>query len=56
MFQGGGKHGTVFMNPTVDLGTVLWATLFLIVCGVLAGLVPALKATRVRPIEAMRAE
>lgn len=56
MFRGGDQRNTVFMNPTVDLGTVLWATLFLIVCGVLAGLVPALKATRVRPIEAMRAE
>lgn len=56
MFRDGGQGNRVFMDPTVDLGTVLWATLFLIVCGVLAGLVPALKATRVRPIEAMRAE
>lgn len=47
---------TVFLNPTVDLGTVIGATLFLIGCGVVAGLIPALKATRVRPIEAMRAE
>ena len=45
-----------FANPTVDLGTVIGATVFLIGCGVVAGLIPALKATRVRPIEAMRAE
>ncbi len=47
---------TMFLNPTVDLGIVLSATIFLIGCGVVAGLIPALKATRVRPIEAMRAE
>lgn len=47
---------TVFKDPTVDLTTVLLATLVLIIAGVVAGLIPALKATRVRPIEAMRAE
>lgn len=47
---------TVFKDPTVDLGTVAIATLVLIIAGVVAGLIPALKATRVRPIEAMRAE
>lgn len=47
---------TVFKDPTVDLGTVVIATLVLIIAGVIAGLIPALKATRVRPIEAMRAE
>ncbi|MDR0955294.1 MAG: ABC transporter permease [Rikenellaceae bacterium] len=55
--EGAGSGGvTIFLNPTVDLGTVFGATLFLIGCGVVAGLIPALKATRVRPIEAMRAE
>ncbi len=47
---------TFFLDPTVDMGTVIGATLFLIACGTVAGLIPALKATRVRPIEAMRAE
>lgn len=47
---------TVFKDPTVDLGTVIGATLVLVIAGVIAGLIPALKATRVRPIEAMRAE
>lgn len=47
---------SVFKDPTVDLGTVLFATLILVIAGVIAGLIPALKATRVRPIEAMRAE
>lgn len=58
MSGGGGSRDepTVFKDPTVDLGTVALATLVLIVAGVLAGLMPALKATKVRPIEAMRAE
>ncbi len=47
---------TVFKDPTVDLGTVFGATILLIISGVVAGLVPALRAARVRPIEAMRAE
>ena len=52
----GDDEMTMFLNPTVDLGTVIGATLFLVGCGVIAGLIPALRATRVRPIEAMRAE
>ena len=47
---------TIFKDPTVDIGTVIAATVVLIIAGVIAGLIPALKATRVRPIEAMRAE
>lgn len=47
---------SVFKDPTVDIGTVVVATLVLVIAGVIAGLIPALKATRVRPIEAMRAE
>ena len=46
----------IFKDPTVDIGTVIAATVVLIIAGVIAGLIPALKATRVRPIEAMRAE
>ncbi len=52
--EAGGQ--ALFFQPSVDPGIVLSATLFLIACGTLAGLIPALKATRVRPIEAMRAE
>jgi putative ABC transport system permease protein len=47
---------SVFKDPTVDLTTVIWSTVALIVAGTVAGLIPALKATRVSPIEAMRAE
>lgn len=47
---------TVFVNPTVGLGTCLGVTLVLILSGTIAGLMPALKASRIRPIEALRAE
>ena len=47
---------TIFLDPTVDLGTVVAATLLLVICGVVAGLIPALKAVKVKPVEAMRAE
>ena len=50
------ENTTMFMDPTVKMGTVIGATLLLIVCGVVAGLIPALKAVKVKPIEAMRAE
>lgn len=46
----------VFADPEVEMGTVIGATVFLIACGVVAGLIPAIKTTRIRPIEAMRAE
>lgn len=47
---------TFFENPTVDISITIEATLTLIVAGTLAGLFPALKATRIRPIEALRAD
>lgn len=47
---------TVFLNPAVDLGIAIRATMTLIVAGTLAGLFPALKAVNTRPIEALRAD
>lgn len=47
---------SVFKNPTVEMGYALFATLILIISGVLAGYMPALKAVKVQPIEAMRQE
>jgi putative ABC transport system permease protein len=45
-----------FQQPEVDIGVALSALMLLIISGVIAGLVPALKAARIMPIEAMRAE
>lgn len=47
---------TVFENPTVDMSLAIQATLALIIAGTLAGLFPARKAVRIRPIEALRAD
>ena len=46
----------MLVNPTVGLDVALEATLLLIIAGTLAGVVPAWKAARVKPIEALRAE
>lgn len=46
----------MFSNPTVDIGIAIQATVTLIIAGTLAGLFPARKATRIRPIEALRAD
>lgn len=43
-----------FYNPEVDFFSVMMALIFLIVCGTLAGLVPALQAARVNPVVAMK--
>lgn len=43
-------------NPTVDLSMAVEVTVVLIAAGALAGLFPALKATKVKPVEALRDE
>ncbi|MCH3982053.1 MAG: ABC transporter permease [Prevotella sp.] len=47
---------SMFVNPTVGLDVCVEATLVMIIAGTLAGLVPARKAARIRPIEALNAE
>ena len=46
----------IFRNPEVDLNTAIAATLVLIAAGAFAGLIPALRAASIRPIEALREE
>lgn len=45
-----------FSNPSVDNVTIITATIVLVVAGVLAGLIPAMKAASVKPIVALRAD
>ena len=49
-------EATMFYNPTVGIDVCVAATAVMVIAGTLAGLVPARKAARIRPIEALRAE
>lgn len=47
---------TMFANPSVDLGVVLTALGILVVSGLLAGLIPAQNAIKIKPVDALRTE
>ena len=47
---------SVFKNPRVNMGYAIFATVVLIIAGIVAGYLPARKAVRIKPIEAMRQE
>ncbi len=53
---GKGINSPAFSNPQVKMSTVIIATSILIIAGILAGLIPAIKAARVKPIEALNAD
>jgi putative ABC transport system permease protein len=47
---------TMFLDPTVGLDVCIEAMVVMVIAGTLAGLIPAYKASRIRPIEALRAD
>jgi len=49
-------QATMFVDPTVGLDICFEATMVMVIAGTLAGLIPAFKASRIRPIEALRAD
>ena len=49
-------QATMFVDPTVGLDVCFQATMLIVLAGTVAGLIPAVKAARVRPIEALRAD
>jgi putative ABC transport system permease protein len=51
-----GVQGGYFVNPEVNFGVAMTAIALLIAVGLLAGLMPALRAAKITPIEAMKAE
>lgn len=46
----------MFLNPSVNLGVVIIALTILIIFGLLAGLIPAQHAIKVKPVDALRTE
>lgn len=51
-----GAQMPYFQNPEIDFQVAFTAIVLLVVVGALAGLMPALRAAKIMPIEAMRAE
>ncbi|MFN4932217.1 MAG: ABC transporter permease [Bacteroidota bacterium] len=49
-------EGDFFKHPSIDFSLAISATLMIIVAGALAGFFPALKAAKVPPVEALRAD
>lgn len=49
-------QGDFFKNPSVDFNLAISATVMIIFSGALAGFFPALRASRVQPVEALRAD
>lgn len=46
----------MFANPSVNLGVVTTALIILVVSGLLAGMIPAQTAIKLKPVEALRTE
>lgn len=51
-----GPDTGMFYQPGVEIGIALKALLILIICGALAGIIPARKAITISPVDALRAE
>ena len=51
-----GGNVPYFKNPDVDFGIAITAIVLLVAVGAIAGFMPALRAARISPVEAMRAE
>ncbi|MBR4619432.1 MAG: ABC transporter permease [Salinivirgaceae bacterium] len=47
---------SIFMNPGINLSVGLVCLTILVVCGALAGLLPAMRAVKIKPIDAIREE
>ncbi len=57
LLSGGEKSSdTFFSNPEIHIGAAVAATAVLLVCGLLAGLIPAWRAMQIKAIDAIREE
>lgn len=53
-FSSDGQQLSVFKAPTVEIKYIIISTLILILSGAIAGYIPAKKAVKIQPIEAMK--
>ena len=51
-----GAQSEMFVNPEVNLNVALIALAVLVISGMFAGMVPARRAIRIKPIDALRSE
>jgi putative ABC transport system permease protein len=51
-----GQDTGMFYQPGVELAVAIKALVILIICGALAGIIPARKAVAIKPVEALRYE
>jgi putative ABC transport system permease protein len=56
LLRDSGQNNGMFYNPGVDLRVAVTAFVILIISGMLAGLIPAYKAIKIKPVEALRTE
>lgn len=56
MLSGMDTSEMMFANPSVNLGVIMVALSILIISGLLAGLIPAQNAIKIKPVDALRTE
>lgn len=52
----GSENEVFFRNPEINLNMALAALAVLVVAGIIAGLIPAQRAIKIKPIDALRDE
>lgn len=56
LIDASGSRAEMFLHPGIDFRVAVTALMILMVCGALAGMIPARKAVSVKPIDALRFE
>jgi putative ABC transport system permease protein len=54
--ESSGMDSGSFRNPEIELGIVVIALIILIISGLIAGIIPARRAVRIKPVDAIRDE